>query len=99
MCLGITPPTQTVIVYQPVVTAQPLVFRDQPVVVTDSNGQQVTTQLEYRSGVLTWLICCFICWFTGLWCLAPIAFCIDATKDVYHITPTDGKIVGIYKRI
>ncbi|CAI8048335.1 hypothetical protein GBAR_LOCUS26680, partial [Geodia barretti] len=51
--------------------------------------QQVTTQLEYRSGLLTWLICCFICWITGLWCIAPIAFCIDATKDVYHITPTD----------
>ena len=60
---------------------------------------QVTTQVQYRSGILTWLICCLICWITGCWCIALIPFCIDATKDVYHITPTDGKVVGVYKRL
>ena len=61
---------------------------------------QVQTVLQYRSGTLTWLICCLIFWVTGgCWIIALVAFCIDATKDVVHITPTDGKVVGVYKRI
>ncbi|CAI8014573.1 Lipopolysaccharide-induced tumor necrosis factor-alpha factor homolog [Geodia barretti] len=97
------PPAQqtatTVVVQQQPVIQQSVVFRDRPVLVTDSNGQQVTTQLQFKSGALTWLICCAICWLTGFWCLALIPFCIDDTKDVYHITPTDGRVVGVYKRL
>ena len=60
---------------------------------------QITTKIEYKSGLLTWLIFALICVFTGCICLAVIPFCIDATKDVYHINPYDGSVVGVYKRI
>ena len=82
-----------------VVVIQPTCFRDSPVLVTDSNGQQVMTRVEYHSGTLTWLICCLVCWFTGCWCIALIPFCIDDAKDVHHFTPTDNRLVGIYKRL
>ena len=60
---------------------------------------QVTTQLQYKSGGMTWLIAAVICFLTGCICLVPIPFCINATKDVVHINPNDGSIVGVYKRI
>eukprot|EP00731_Ephydatia_muelleri_P031735 Em0023g242a len=82
-----------------VVVIQPTCFRDRPVLVTDSNGQQVMTRVEYHSGTLTWLICCLVCWLTGCWCIALIPFCIDDAKDVHHFTPTDNRLVGIYKRL
>jgi hypothetical protein len=91
-----------VVVTQPVVTVSAPTFRDYPVTVTDSNGQQVQTVLEYRAGLLTWLVCALICLFLaeiGLCWLAFIPFLIRDLKDVYHITPTDGKVVGIYRRI
>lgn len=85
-----------IVVHQP---PPPTSFRDTPVLMTDSNGQQVMTRIEYQSGALTWLICCLVCWLTGCWCIALIPFCIDDTKDVYHYTPTDNKMVGVYKRL
>ena len=139
-----------VVVQQPVVVQRP-VFRNYPVTIIDSNGQQVTTnmqcksmwivhcimgrflillfplsflvldfswdfdlqhkscthkymhaqvttRLEYRAGNMTWLIFFLICFITGL-PIGIIAFFIDDTKDVYHISPTDGEVVGVYKRM
>ena len=90
-----------------VVTAQPTVvhtavFKDFPVTITDSNGQQVTTIIEYRSGLLTWIVAGVIFLFTigfGFCCLAVIPFFINDLKDVYHISPTDRTVVGVYKRM
>lgn len=60
---------------------------------------QVTTVIRHRIGVMTWLLCCLICWITGgCWILALIPCCLNCTKDVVHFTPTDGKVVGVYKR-
>ena len=76
-------------------------FRDYPVVITDSNGNQVTTVLDYRVGTLTWIVALGIFLFTlgfGLCCLAIIPFFINDLKDVYHISPTDGTVVGVYRR-
>lgn len=76
-------------------------FRDYPVVITDSKGNQVTTILDYRVGTLTWIVALGIFLFTlgfGLCCLAIVPFFINDLKDVYHISPTDGTIVGVYKR-
>ena len=67
--------------------------------ITDSKGQQVQTTVEYRNGLLTWIAFGLICLFTGIICLAIIPFYIEVFKDVYHISPTDGSIVGVYKRI
>ena len=58
---------------------------------------QVTTRLVYKSGTLTWTLFAILCCFCGL-CIALIPFCVDGTKDVYHINPVNGTVVGVYKR-
>lgn len=91
----------TVVTTQPVVV-QAAVFKDFPVTITDSKGQQVQTVLEYRNGILTWIVAGVICLLTiefGLCCFALIPFCINGLKDVYHINPTDGNVVGVYRRL
>jgi len=45
-----------------------------------------------------WLIA-FVIFFLGFWCCCCIPCCIDSLKDVYHISPTDGTVVGVYKRL
>ena len=58
--------------------------------------------LHYKAGILTYLVAGLICLFLtelGLCCLAIIPFFIRELKDVYHVTPTDGKVVGVYKRL
>ena len=63
---------------------------------------QFQTVLEYRVGLLTWLAFSVICLATvavGFCFLAFIPFCIKSLKDVYHINPNNGRIVGVYKRI
>jgi len=100
------PQAQQLAAVSTVVTAQPVVvqttiFQDFPVTITDSLGQQVTTVLVYRAGLLTWIVCGMIFIITvgfGLCCLALIPFCINDLKDVYHISPTDKTVVGVYKR-
>ncbi len=74
------------------------VFKEQPVTITDRHGEQVQTILEYRSGALTWISALVICFITGCCCLAIIPFFLDATKDVYHISPVDKTVVGIYTK-
>ncbi len=63
---------------------------------------QVQTILEYRNGLLTWIAVGIILLFTAefcLCCLAIIPLFINELKDVYHISPTDGSVVGVYKRL
>ena len=63
---------------------------------------QFTTRVEFRTGLLTWiavgLICVFTLWI-GICCIAIIPFFIDSMKDVYHINPNTGEVVGVYKRL
>lgn len=80
----------TVIVQQP--TQQ---FKDFPVTLPDGN----TTVLRYKAGLLTWIFAAAICFFTGLCCIAVIPFCIDSCKDVEHVNPATGEVVGVYKRM
>ena len=64
----------------------------------DSKGNQVQTVLEYRNGLMSWLAVGVMLVF-GLWCCACVPLCLNAFKDVYHISPTDGSVVGVYQRI
>lgn len=79
---------------------KPTVFREYPVTFTDSKGRKVTTRLEYRNGLFTWVAAGVICWIGGplfFW-VGLIPFCVKHFKDVYHIDPEDGEVVGVYSR-
>ncbi|GFO43730.1 hypothetical protein PoB_007023500 [Plakobranchus ocellatus] len=59
----------------------------------------VTTSMDYKTGLLTWLIaggaCLMGCWLGC--CLIP--FCLDATKDVEHKCPNCKNVVGMFRHI
>ncbi|XP_028669694.1 lipopolysaccharide-induced tumor necrosis factor-alpha factor homolog [Erpetoichthys calabaricus] len=75
-------------------------FLDRPVQTLCPVCQQmITTQLEYSSGVLTWLSCggLFIFGCPCGCCLIP--FCVDSLKDVTHWCPNCKSILGVHKRL
>ncbi|KAK7161168.1 hypothetical protein R3I94_003988 [Phoxinus phoxinus] len=94
----------------PATTVQPImvpVFTQAAVVsLTDVPGRvicphcmtEVLTEIEYLSGLLTWLICgvlvLFVCWFC---CCIP--FCMDSCKDVKHTCPNCKNVIRVYKRM
>ncbi|XP_047200196.1 lipopolysaccharide-induced tumor necrosis factor-alpha factor homolog [Hippoglossus stenolepis] len=57
----------------------------------------VLSEVEYKYGMLTWLICgilgLFLCWPC---CFIP--FCVDACKDVEHSCPVCHTVLHVYKR-
>ncbi len=92
---------QQVIAVQPVAVAAGSLFKDYPVWISDGKGNQVQTELRYKNGLLMWLavgITCLIAGSFGLPCLGVIPLCIKAFKDVEHINPVNGEVVGCYNR-
>ncbi|KAE9554168.1 hypothetical protein FO519_002648 [Halicephalobus sp. NKZ332] len=61
--------------------------------------QHIHSQVNYTSGLLSWLICggclLFGCWLGC--CLIP--FCVDDCKDAEHFCPNCKAYLGQYKRI
>jgi hypothetical protein len=60
------------------------------------------TIIRYKSGLLTFIVSAVICLFTlefGICFVGLIPFCIPALKDVEHIHPVTGQVVGVYERI
>ena len=99
------PPTtytqETVVTVQPVATEQQVQFRDYPVWITDNKGNQVQTEIRYKNGIFTWVavgITCLVGLSFGLPCVGLIPLCIKAFKDVEHVNPNDGTVVGYYDR-
>ena len=57
-------------------------------------GRNVETRIEYKSGIATWGLC-VCCVVVGCWlgcCLIP--FCVNSVKDVNHICPSCGNLLG-----
>ncbi|CAG2165519.1 unnamed protein product [Oppiella nova] len=87
-------------VQQVIVTGVPPAFGPQPMHVTCSHcGQQVMTETDEASGLLTWLLvgglCVFGCWLGC--CLIP--FCVADCKDIEHRCPSCKAFLGVYRRI
>ena len=60
------------------------------------------TVLRHKSGLLTYAVVALVCLFLlgfGLCCFGLIAFLINDLKDVEHINPNTGQVVGVYKRL
>merc|ERR1711962_1994795 len=88
------PPVVQVVHTQQVI-AQPHRFgRDPLPTVCPHCNQSVTTKVEYKNGLATWLICggcaIFGCWLGC--CLIP--FCVNDMKDVVHECPRCGKVIS-----
>ncbi|KAM7542626.1 hypothetical protein Aperf_G00000015359 [Anoplocephala perfoliata] len=61
--------------------------------------REVLTDVNYESGLLTWLLVAIICLFGG-WmgcCLIPL--CCDCDKDVWHKCPSCKAALGKYSRL
>ena len=60
------------------------------------------TVLRYKSGLLTYVVVGLVCFFLlgfCLCCFGLFAFLINDLKDVEHINPRTGQVVGEYKRL
>ena len=79
--------------------ATQVVFGELPVqVICPNGGHQVTTNVTYKNGTLTFLLAALLCFILGPIC-ALIPFCVNSVKDVVHTCPEDGTVIGVYKRL
>jgi lipopolysaccharide-induced tumor necrosis factor-alpha factor len=87
-----------VAVSQPYVIAVPAAFSDAPVTCTcNSCHQHVVSNLQYQTGTFTWLMCVVFCCLTACCCWIPFVF--NVFKDVVHLCPNCGSVIGKYQRI
>ncbi|KAF7663311.1 hypothetical protein LDENG_00213570 [Lucifuga dentata] len=74
-------------------------FRRSPALTTCPSCQsQVTTQITYRSGPCTWLMCLvfILCGLVLGCCLIP--FFVSYFKDAYHICPRCRRVLHTHKK-
>uniref|UniRef100_A0A3B5QCS7 LITAF domain-containing protein n=1 Tax=Xiphophorus maculatus TaxID=8083 RepID=A0A3B5QCS7_XIPMA len=59
--------------------------------------QTVLSEVEYSSGLFTYLFCGGLFLFVFGCCLIP--FCVDRLKDAKHTCPTCKTVLGVYRRL
>ncbi|XP_056609010.1 lipopolysaccharide-induced tumor necrosis factor-alpha factor homolog [Triplophysa dalaica] len=97
---GAQPVTTPVVSVQTVYVQPGALFRDIPVQVhCPECTQNVTSQLDFTSGTLTWLSCAGLAIFGCFYGCCLIPFCVDSLKDVTHRCPNCRRTLGVYTRI
>ena len=61
-------------------------------IVCSSCHAEVTTTVEYDTGIATWICCCILFFITGICCFIP--FLIDSTKDAVHKCSSCKALIG-----
>ncbi|KAK4474837.1 hypothetical protein MN116_001952 [Schistosoma mekongi] len=75
-------------------------FRDKPANLRcPSCGKNISTQLEYHNGLLTYASCVCIFLFGGACGCCLIPFCVKACKDVDHKCPSCQRYIGSFRRL
>ncbi|CAI2735151.1 unnamed protein product [Schistosoma spindalis] len=91
---------KTSIVQQPIGLVSTMYYGPQPV--SSSCGicmNKITTIVQYRKGVCTWMACTGITLIGGIFGCCLIPFYVNSCKDAYHSCPECGTLLGVYKRI
>ncbi|CAH8637609.1 unnamed protein product [Schistosoma mattheei] len=75
-------------------------FRDRSTTLKcPSCGKDISTQLEYHNGLLTYAACIGIFLLGGACGCCLIPFCVKACKDVDHKCPSCHRYIGSYRRL
>jgi lipopolysaccharide-induced tumor necrosis factor-alpha factor len=91
-------PEPQIIVSQPYIISMPSILGEYSVACECPNcHRNVQTQVEYKNGALTWMLCILLFIFTFICFFIP--FLIKGTKDTIHICPNCRSIIGTYQRI
>ena len=79
--------------------SQALVGRTPCNIFCDICKKNVTTVVQYKTGLTTFLGCSLIAVFGCVFGCCLIPFCVDAAKDAEHYCPICNTLVGISKKI
>lgn len=62
-------------------------------------NKEVTTEIEYQSGGLTWILCCLLAAAGGFLGCCVLPFFINRFKDVLHSCPKCKESLVVYYRL
>ncbi|XP_056307750.1 lipopolysaccharide-induced tumor necrosis factor-alpha factor homolog [Danio aesculapii] len=93
---SVNPVAPQVIVVQP---QQSTTLDDTPAsIVCKYCRQSIVTHVEYKPGLISWLMCIIISFLGGICGCCVIPFFVRGFQDVYHSCPSCNRHLGIYTR-